>query len=193
MAGHEDNGQDYAFALKGLLHFEAVHSGHPYVKQDAAIFRVLRGLQEGVARFISAYLESHGLEHEADAAADCDIIVDQVDDLLTRSAHFWPRALGNVNRKMVPRSGPFSNQMRPPWASMIVRQIESPIPIPDVFDVTNGWNNWAATSSLIPDPLSWMLTVKNPVGPGALEIASERVGLPTIASIALRMRLNSTC
>ena len=44
-------------------------------------------------------------------------------------------ALGKVNRNMTPPGWFASAHSRPPWASMMDRQIDSPIPVPLSFVV----------------------------------------------------------
>lgn len=46
--------------------------------------------------------------------------------------------IGKVNRKDVPPLPTASNQIFPPCASMIVRQIDRPTPMPLCFEVMNG-------------------------------------------------------
>jgi hypothetical protein len=43
--------------------------------------------------------------------------------------------VGKVNWNTAPRGSFASAHSRPPWASMIDRQIDSPIPVPPVFVV----------------------------------------------------------
>ncbi len=50
----------------------------------------------------------------------------------------YPALASSVKRKTVPPAGLDSALMCPPWASTIVRQIDSPTPIPSSFVVTNG-------------------------------------------------------
>ena len=45
---------------------------------------------------------------------------------------------GSRTRNAAPRSGLFVAQRMPPWASTIVRAIESPMPRPSAFVVKNG-------------------------------------------------------
>ena len=49
-------------------------------------------------------------------------------------------ASGSVKRNVAPRSALFSAQMRPPCASTIVREIDSPTPMPFGLVVKNGSN-----------------------------------------------------
>jgi hypothetical protein len=44
----------------------------------------------------------------------------------------------SVKRKIVPPPGLGATVICPPWASMIVREIDSPTPMPCRFVVTNG-------------------------------------------------------
>lgn len=63
----------------------------------------------------------------------------------TEAEHGPPPGLGSV-------------QMRPPWASTIVREIDRPTPMPCGLVVTNGWNSRAAAASSRPEPVSATLT-----------------------------------
>ena len=52
-----------------------------------------------------------------------------------RSVYHFSSALGSVNRNAAPQGALASAQSRPPWASMMERQIDKPIPVPLVFVV----------------------------------------------------------
>ena len=94
--------------------------------------------QDFAATLICPHLEAAGLEREADRAAHRFIVVDNMNETRFLTAHFFASPLGTVKWKAVPPVVRGSNQMRPPCASMIVRQIERPIPMPFCFDVMNG-------------------------------------------------------
>ena len=64
-----------------------------------------------------------------------------MDETRFLTAHYFASPLGTVKWKAVPPALRGSNQMRPPCASMIVRQMERPIPIPFCFDVMKGWKS----------------------------------------------------
>jgi hypothetical protein len=49
-------------------------------------------------------------------------------------------------------------QSRPPWASMIERQIDKPMPMPVDLVVKKALKSWSAFSSEIPMPQSVTLT-----------------------------------
>src|SRR5215210_9006194 len=59
-----------------------------------------------------------------------------------------------TNRKIEPRGALGTTDNMPPWASMIDRQIERPIPIPPDFVVNRGLNTRWASSALMPVPVS---------------------------------------
>jgi hypothetical protein len=52
-----------------------------------------------------------------------------------KQVHELSPAFGKVNRNTAPRGAFASAHSRPPWASMIDRQIDSPIPTPLDFVV----------------------------------------------------------
>src|SRR3981081_4366411 len=84
---------------------------------------------------------------------------------------------------------------RPPWASMIERQIESPIPMPPDLVVKKGLNSRSASSTEIPTPQSVTLTSTCCVSSWRDRIASSRGGSVTdcIASMPFITKLIITC
>jgi hypothetical protein len=73
----------------------------------------------------------------------------------------------------------------PPWSSMILREMESPNPIPEDFVVKNGSNIWVPFSGFIPGPVSWREseTVEFPSWVLTSRRAFMAVGPVAIASI----------
>ena len=70
--------------------------------------------------------------------------MDVVKDLVADFAHFYAQYASIepwLKTKTAPPSGFGSNQMRPPWVSMMVREMESPTPMPVRLLVTKGWNS----------------------------------------------------
>ena len=59
-----------------------------------------------------------------------------------------------VKWKALPPSGTGVIQMRPPCASMMVREIDRPRPMPSFLVVANAWNKRSVTAGLTPLPLS---------------------------------------
>jgi hypothetical protein len=55
-----------------------------------------------------------------------------------------------MKKKVAPWSALFSAQSRPPWASMIDRLIENPIPKPSRLVVKKGWNILSSLSLVKP-------------------------------------------
>jgi len=90
---HDDDRQADAFALKGLLDFQSIHSSHSDVEQDAAFLQAACGFEKRHSIFIRLHAEAGGLQHEANAAADRLIVIDQVYYTRIRVAHRQPRLL----------------------------------------------------------------------------------------------------
>ncbi len=78
---------------------------------------------------------------------------------------------------------------------MILREIESPNPVPEDFVVKNGSNIWLALLGVIPGPLSW--TINETVEFALLVVTSRRalmvVRSVVIASIAFLIKFKITC
>ena len=84
--------------------------------------------------------------------------------------------------------------MRPSCASTILRQMESPIPVPCGFVVKNGSNILSRVCSFKPHPLSRTVTIGWPTPLTVLQIVNSRARpVFIVASIPLVKRLSSNC
>src|SRR5882762_3717937 len=104
-------------------------------------------------------------------------------------------SMGTVKRNTVPCGEPGDTHKRPPCASMIERQIDNPKPRPSGFVVTNGSKIRGATAGSNPGPLSWteIRTVPASVSADDTVRTLARSVTAFTASIAFRIRFNSTC
>src|SRR5690242_13185049 len=102
-------------------------------------------------------------------------------------------ARGSHSRNSVPGRRR-SNQRRPPCACTMVRQIDSPMPIPSDLVVKKGTKMRSASLSGIPGPKSRTDSVA-PVASASTEMTRRRRsgGDELIASMALRVRFSTTC
>ena len=76
------------------------------------------------------------------------------------------KASGTVNVKAAPWGSLGVAQRRPPWASTIERQIESPMPMPLGFVVKKASNKRSVISGAIPGPES-STAISIALGPSA--------------------------
>ena len=72
--------------------------------------------------------------------------------------------VGKVKLKTAPRGALALAQRRPSCASMIVRQMESPMPSPVSLLVWKGWKTSSSASGAIPGPVSQTETCSSPDG-----------------------------
>ena len=118
--------------------------------------------------------------------------------------HLAPQFDEALKRYLLPRqqlqeaaapSGLFgATHNRPPWASMIERQIDRPIPIPPDFVVNNGLNIRSISCEPIPVPVSATDTMTPPPSwTSDLTRSTRDPSLAAIESIAFVIRLRSTC
>src|SRR3954467_7044762 len=107
----------------------------------------------------------------------------------------WSAFTGSVNSNVAPKGTFGVTHSRPPWASMIERQIESPIPMPLDFVVKKASNSRPAFSVEIPTPQSVTLTCTCCVSSWLDWITSwrERSVTDCMASIPFITRLIITC
>src|SRR5207245_7582049 len=70
----------------------------------------------------------------------------------------YPSLAGRLKRKIAPRGEFFIAHSFPPWASMIEREIASPMPIPSDFVMYNGSNMCSALSASSPLPVPFTST-----------------------------------
>src|SRR3546814_15851704 len=90
-------------------------------------------------------------------------------------------ALTRVKLISVPPSSAACIHIRPPLASMIVRQIERPRPMPSGFVLTKAVNSLSPISGVTPGPPSATTTCTQPDGPGRLDTARPRTGQSALA------------
>ncbi len=100
-----------------------------------------------------------------------------------------------MNRKVEPRPGADSTQMRPACSSMILREIARPRPVPPLVRVVepsscrNSSNTRSRSSGAIPGPVSATATSNAPLAAATLTATSPS----SVNLIALPTRLSSTC
>src|ERR1700722_2995009 len=112
----------------------------------------------------------------------------------TLSDRLGPDHAGIVKLKMLPYGIFLAAQIRPRWASMIDRHIESPMPMPLCFVVNIGSKRRSAIAGLKPMPVSATATsIACSVGLEDILRARVRSVTSLIASIPFRIRFSSTC
>src|SRR6266436_696339 len=104
-------------------------------------------------------------------------------------------ACGKRTVKHAPPSSQFSPERVPPCASMMLREMASPIPVPSDFVEKNGSKSSSAIPLGKPGPVSRTLTIMSPFPARPARMKRRRVsgGIADIASRALSARLRSTC
>src|SRR5262249_24919349 len=136
---------------------DAQHLVHRVAEEEAAVERGDLGLRQG-HQFAVEVREGRGLIHEllgVGVAAPASRVSWRDD------------GTGGAGRRrvnLVPRPTSLSTAMAPPWASMILRVVASPSPLPPCLVEKNGWNTRARTSGVIPRPVS--IRLRQTVGGG---------------------------
>src|SRR5262245_64523568 len=104
------------------------------------------------------------------------------------------RSSSRVKRKVLPWSALRAAHRRPPWASMIERLIERPMPRPFGLVLKKGLKTSAGGSGT-PPPLSRMATSMLAAPAAVVVMVSERSASPEVcmASTPLSRRLSRTC
>src|SRR3954470_16869733 len=152
---------------------------HP-AAADLAVQRV-----PGAERGLELILK--GSVHANNMSSGQDFHDDAADEAATAAAS------GSETTKVAPRSGLFSADIRPPWATTIDRQMERPSPRPSRLVVTNGSKIDDSATEGIPLPQS--RTSMRASSSCLVETVSTRSagGVPLIASHAFTIRFRSTC
>src|SRR5262249_30033205 len=139
--------------------------------------------------------ERRRLQQPFDGLAHRHVVVDDSDYggfLVHASAS---ALLGRVNWNSAPCGSAGEAHSRPPCASVMERQIVSPIPIPLALVVKNGLKILSAVSWSSPTPLSFTNTRPSPLD-SSREPTTSVFGRPVtsdMASAPLMTRLRSTC
>ena len=99
-----------------------------------------------------------------------------------------------VNWNTAPRGMFGDTDKRPSWASMIARQIDSPIPMPSDLVVKSGLKIRSRCCGLIPVPMS-ATDIVTPSPPHATDLTHRTRGSSSdaIESMAFVIRLINTC
>src|SRR5260370_1178298 len=100
------------------------------------------------------------------------------------------RDTGSLIRTSVPWPTRLCTVSVPPWRSTTERAIDMPSPVPSVFVVKNGSNARARTSSVMPTPVSSIVTASVAVS-AARAVLTLRRPPAASASKALRIRLRN--
>ena len=106
-----------------------------------------------------------------------------------------PAAPAGSSERFAPPPARFSADSWPPWASTIVREIASPIPMPPCLVVKNGSKICFRTSGRIPGPLSETLSSAVFSSTRRVRTLIRRLSVPASASasMAFTTRLRMTC
>src|SRR5260370_564078 len=102
-----------------------------------------------------------GLQRQAEAVGDRFLVVHHQHGPVPLHG----RDTGSLIRTSVPWPTRLCTVSVPPWRSTTERAIDMPSPVPSVFVVKNGSNARARTSSVMPAPVSSLVTASRP-GPG---------------------------
>ena len=120
-----------------LLELQAAEPRHAEVEQNAAGGFDIGRFQELSRRFVLPHRVS-GRTHNRAADVRQDASSSTTCTMGVGRHERFVEANGSVNRNTVPPAAAFSARIWPPCASMIVRDIASPSPMPVVFEVTKG-------------------------------------------------------
>ena len=111
-----------------FLQYEAAHFGQAHIEDQAAGTFWLEGIQKCLPGGIALRTQTYGFDQLLDRVAHRGIVINDEYRSLFQLCH--GATSRSVNWKIAPPDGYGVYQIRPPWASMIVRQMASPIPIP---------------------------------------------------------------
>src|SRR6266446_2606521 len=135
VAGDEDHWDSTALVCQRLLQVEPAFPRHPDVHHEAAQTVEVPALQERARRRERLDPVASGPQQPFQAPADRGVVVNDADGRVALIHVDLPPAHGRVKWKVAPRVGLLATQMTPPWASMIDRLMESPMPRPAGFVV----------------------------------------------------------
>ena len=136
---YDDHWPADLISLESSQEFEAIDLGHSDIGDDATGFGSRDGIKESLGGLVGANQEIGRIQQKRKSVAR---------RRRHRQSHgpqgHWPSVSSSgmtprsVKRKIVPLPGLGSTVICPPWDSMMVREIDSPTPMPCRFVVTNG-------------------------------------------------------
>src|SRR5262249_33988105 len=149
--GKKDDRQLKARFHQALLELQPRESGHAQVEQDATGALDTRLFEESFRRVIERDAIAGRRHQPLHRVAPGSIVVDH----MHRGCHArWVSANGSVNVKTAPPVGELPALIWPPCASIMVRDMARPSPIPELLVVTNGSKMCGSTSLGMPGPES---------------------------------------
>src|SRR4029078_4561697 len=128
MPGDEDDRNVNVYLSELALQIETTQSRHSHVEYQTSRNIRSRALQQLLRRSKCLNPKSHRSHETLQRLAYPFIIIDDEHHLIVHGA--LSGCTGQVNRKTAPFGGFEVAQRRPPCASMMVRLIASPMPIP---------------------------------------------------------------
>src|SRR5579875_818726 len=124
-----------------VLQLQAAHLRHVNVEQQAGARRVRLPREKFAAGGEGLCLVAGALDQHGERIAHGVVVVKNEDGSVL--GHGGPQdSSGSAKTKDVPPPSRGEAQIRPPCASMMDRQIDSPTPMPRTLVVTNGWNRF---------------------------------------------------
>src|ERR1043165_9065714 len=194
MSGNEDDGKVNVSLGKRALEIETAESRHAHVEDQTRCEVRPFVLQKLLRRRKRRHPESHRSDETLQRLAYRLIVVDHEHNRII--AHDVRSALvGKVNWKTAPRGEFAVAQRRPPCASIIVRLIASPIPMPSGFVVKNASNTLSSLAGSSPSPESLTATTTFSSS-SAFELTNNSRApslLFAIASNPLTIKFRITC
>src|SRR5882672_5123931 len=221
VAGDENHGQRQALFRELLVKRQSAHPWQSYVEHETARCVRRLALQKLLRRGEHAHLKAHTVHEILERQAHRWIIVDDEDDgsllnhdetplrtdpgprmpshpslyQVTARIYGAGSLTGNEKENAVPWGVFAAADRRPPCASRIDRLIDKPMPSPSSLVVKKGSNRRGACSgsSPVPESRTSTDTVSGPSEADTIVNSRCRSLIPLIASIALMIRLSSTC
>src|SRR6188472_283423 len=139
MPGNDNHRTIVISLTQHLQHGNSIHARHSHICYDATALGNWGRINESDGRFVCLDHKPVRLKQKSKRIPCRPIVVDDTNDFF--ASHVCISSVetpGSVTQKVVPSPGLVSTLSWPPCASMIVRQIERPTPIPCFFVVTNG-------------------------------------------------------
>src|SRR5262249_37363326 len=174
--------------------FKPADLGHPHIGDNAAGFDVGQDIEERLGGREAANAKIGGREQEGERFPRRIVIVYDMDHQLaghpSSSSGVTPR---RVKRKIDPPSGLGSIVICPPSDSMIMRAIDTPIPMPWRLVLTKGVDGGGASCGSRPGPVSATLTTTMLSAEARVDTTSSRRSAVSIASMAFRSKFSRTC
>ncbi len=138
MSGKKHDRQRVPHFGQSLLELQPAEPRHAQVEQNATRGFDIGRFQELCRRFVLPDPISDRPQQSRGRLAPGRIVVDHMHDAGGGRHERCAEANGSVKRNTAPPPGAFSARISPPCASMIVRDIASPRPMPVDLDVTKG-------------------------------------------------------